>query len=117
MRARLLGADHEHRLQLGRRDGVVRLLGALGDLVADGVDEQVHEVEPLLGVRARLLRREHAVVRPLHDVLLELRRKLDELVAQLQLDRQELELGVELRDSVLREQPQQVQPEDRVLPL
>ena len=50
-------------------------------------------------------------------MLLELRGVLDVDVGVLQLGRDQLELGVELSNAVLREQPQQVEAEDGKLPL
>ena len=46
-----------------------------------------------------------------------LRRELDVRVRLLERHRDLLELGVELGDPVLREQPQQVEPKDRILSL
>ena len=51
------------------------------------------------------------------DARLELRGVLDVHVRRLQLRRDQLQLRVELGDPILREQPQQVEAEDRVLAL
>mmetsp|Transcript_33120 Transcript_33120/g.107108 ORF Transcript_33120/g.107108 Transcript_33120/m.107108 type:complete len:225 (-) Transcript_33120:308-982(-) len=110
------GSEHQHRLQIRDRDRFVCLLRALGDLVTHRVHQHIHKVQPLRSVRARLLRAQDAVVAALHDVLLQLRGELEELVARLQSRRQQLQLCVELRDPILGEKSQQVQAEQRVSP-
>ena len=97
------------------RHGLVRHLEAVGDAVPDGGEEVVHE-EAVRGVGDAGVGGQHLVVRADHELPLEVDGEGDFRRRGLG-GREELELGVELRQAVLHEEVHEVEAEDVVLAL
>jgi len=91
------------------------LLRARTRHLPDSVHQAVHE-EGIVRRRYVGLGADDLVVAALHQILLEVHRMLHERRA-LALSVHQLELRVELGDAVLGQEMQQVEAEDRVLPL
>mmetsp|Transcript_17095 Transcript_17095/g.29565 ORF Transcript_17095/g.29565 Transcript_17095/m.29565 type:complete len:349 (+) Transcript_17095:201-1247(+) len=110
-----VGVEHEDGLGVRQRQGVVRPLAAVRNLVPDRVEEDVDEVRVRV-VRDVVARREDLVVAALHQVLLQ-HHRVPHVHRRGHLWGNEFEFGVELSDAVLREKAEEVEAQQRRLAL
>ena len=94
--------------------GLVGHLEAVGDVVPDGGEEMVHE-QPVRGVGDAGVGRQDLVVRADHELPLEVDGEGNFRRGGLGR-REELELGMELRQPILHEEVHEVEAEDVILP-